>query len=246
MCNLLEDFWRCIIQSWQSCVVLNTQCRYFSMMFQRHPFQIKWFLPTGWYIIFFVLVYHKPHSIFKSKSQEFHIGLSSGNETTMAGYLMGMHRDLRMRKFLQATISSAEFISIPNNKNSPKQVGTFMTISHYRGAMYLSGLFFLFLELFDWQIVILQEWTKFITIQEWPIIALRKQYLILIIRDCYLTYRHQTIYGTSQMTKVMKKSQYQMIVLYVQKIFVLSYQTCGIKGRNVSILIMLWLVWCYV
>ena len=55
-------------------------------------------------------IYQKPHSIFKSKYQDFHkinIGVFSGNETIMAGYFMGIHRDLRMRKFLQATISSA-------------------------------------------------------------------------------------------------------------------------------------------
>ena len=55
-------------------------------------------------------IYHKTHYIFKSKSQEFcnrNIGLFSGNETRMAGYFMEMHRDLRMQKFLQATISSA-------------------------------------------------------------------------------------------------------------------------------------------
>ena len=54
-------------------------------------------------------IYHKPHSIFKSKSYEFHnrnIGLFSGNDTRMAGYFIGMHRYLRMRKAL-ATISSA-------------------------------------------------------------------------------------------------------------------------------------------
>ena len=36
------------------------------------------------------------HSIFKSKSQNFHsrnIGLFSGNETKTAGHFMGMHRD---------------------------------------------------------------------------------------------------------------------------------------------------------
>ena len=46
-------------------------------------------------------IYHKPHSIFKSKYYEFHnrnIGLFSGNDTRMAGYFVGMHRDLRMRK----------------------------------------------------------------------------------------------------------------------------------------------------
>ena len=59
------------------------------------------------YNIFGSVIYHKPHSIFKSKYQEFHnknICLFSGNETRMAGYFMGMHRDSRMWKFLQATI----------------------------------------------------------------------------------------------------------------------------------------------
>ena len=70
-------------------------------------------------------IYHKPHSIFKSKSQEFHnrkIGLFSGNETIMDGYLTGMNRDLRMRKVIQDTISSTEFISIPNNNRLTKSV----------------------------------------------------------------------------------------------------------------------------
>ena len=70
-------------------------------------------------------IYHKPHSIFKSKYQEFHnrnIGLFRGNETRMAGYFMGMHRYLRMRKVLKATISSAEFIRIPTNTRFTKAV----------------------------------------------------------------------------------------------------------------------------
>ena len=68
------------------------------------------------YNIFGSGIYHKPHSIFKSKSQDFHkrnIGIFSINETRMAGYFMGIHRDLRMRKVLQSTILSAEFIIIP-------------------------------------------------------------------------------------------------------------------------------------
>ena len=43
------------------------------------------------YNIFCSGIYHKPRSIFKSKSQEFHnrnIGLFSLNETIMAGYFM--------------------------------------------------------------------------------------------------------------------------------------------------------------
>ena len=57
-------------------------------------------------------IYNEPHPIFKSKSYEFHnrnIGLFSGNDTRMAGYFIGMHIDLRMRKSLLATFSSNEF-----------------------------------------------------------------------------------------------------------------------------------------
>ena len=78
-------------------------------------------------------IYHKPHSIFKSKYQQFHnrnIGLFSGNDTRIAGYFMGMHRDLRMRKIIQATISSAEFLSIPTTTKFTKAVNLFMTCRH--------------------------------------------------------------------------------------------------------------------
>ena len=77
------------------------------------------------YNIFGSGIYPKPNSIFKSKSQVFqirNIGLFSGKETRMAGYFMGIHRDLRVWKFLQATILSAEFISIPTNKKIDKVV----------------------------------------------------------------------------------------------------------------------------
>ena len=69
-------------------------------------------------------IYHKPNSIFKSKYQEFYnrnIGLFSENETIMAGCFTGMHRDLQIRKFLQATVSSAEFISTPTNTKFTKE-----------------------------------------------------------------------------------------------------------------------------
>ena len=70
-------------------------------------------------------IYHKPHSIFKSKSQELHnrnIGLFCGNDTRMAGYFMGIHRDFRLKKVLQATILSSEFISIPINNRFTKEL----------------------------------------------------------------------------------------------------------------------------
>ena len=68
---------------------------------------------------------HKHHSIFKSKSYEFHngnIGLFSGNDTRMAGYFTGMHRDLRMRKALLAIVSSAEFNTMALNSKISKVV----------------------------------------------------------------------------------------------------------------------------
>ena len=77
------------------------------------------------YNIFGSGIYHNPHYIFKSKSQDFHnrnIGIFSGYEIRMDGYFMGMHRDLRMRKVLQDTISSAELISIPTNTKFTKSV----------------------------------------------------------------------------------------------------------------------------
>ena len=70
------------------------------------------------YNIFGSGINHKPHSIFKSNSQEFqnrNIGIFSRNQTRMDVYFMGMHRDLWMWKVLKATISSAEFIILPTN-----------------------------------------------------------------------------------------------------------------------------------
>ena len=63
-------------------------------------------------------IYHKPYSIFKSKSNKFHnrkIGLFYGNDTSMAAYLIVMHRDLPIRKTILATISSAEFNTMSLN-----------------------------------------------------------------------------------------------------------------------------------
>ena len=51
------------------------------------------------YNIFGSGIYHKPHSVLKSQSQEFYnknIDILSRNNTRRAGYFMGMHRDLRI------------------------------------------------------------------------------------------------------------------------------------------------------
>ena len=67
------------------------------------------------YNIFYSGIYHKPHSIIKPASYEFHnrnIGLFSGNNTIFADYFVGIHRDLRIIKALLAAVSSAEFITM--------------------------------------------------------------------------------------------------------------------------------------
>ena len=64
------------------------------------------------YKLFGCGIYHKPNSIFKPESYEFHkrnIDLFSGNDTIMAGYFIGMHIYLRRRKAILATLSPAEF-----------------------------------------------------------------------------------------------------------------------------------------
>ena len=49
--------------------------------------------------------------------------------------------------------------------------------------------------------------------------CIEKKNHILTIREFSLKYRHQPIYGTYLMTKVMKKSQCQMIVPCILKIY---------------------------
>ena len=70
-------------------------------------------------------IYYKPYFILKSKSYEFHnsnIGLFSGNDTKTAGYFNGIHRYLRMRRALLATVSSAEFNTMALNSKLSKLV----------------------------------------------------------------------------------------------------------------------------
>ena len=77
------------------------------------------------YNLFGYGIYHKPHYIFKSKSYAFHnrnIGLFSGNDTRVAGYFIGIHRDLRMRKALISKVSSSEFNTMALNSKLSKVV----------------------------------------------------------------------------------------------------------------------------
>ena len=71
------------------------------------------------------IIYHKIHYIFKSKLYNFHnrnIGLFSGNDTRMAGYFIGMHRYLRMRKARLTKFSSSGFNTMALNSKLSKVV----------------------------------------------------------------------------------------------------------------------------
>ena len=50
------------------------------------------------------------------------IGLFSENDAKMAGYFMGMHRDLRMIKLIIVIITSAELICMTINYKPPQMV----------------------------------------------------------------------------------------------------------------------------
>ena len=50
------------------------------------------------------------------------IVLFNGNDTKMAGYSIGMHKYLRMRKALLATVSSGEFNTMALNLKLSKVV----------------------------------------------------------------------------------------------------------------------------
>ena len=70
-------------------------------------------------------IYHKPHSIFKSKLYEFHnsnICLFSVNDTIMVVYFIGMHIYFLMRKALLTKVSSSELNTMSLNLKLSKVV----------------------------------------------------------------------------------------------------------------------------
>ena len=73
---------------------------------------------------------HGAHAIFKMQAKLFNkgkdIGLLRAADTRMAGYFMAMHRDLRMRRALESTVSSAAFAALslkPFAKKAGEEVG---------------------------------------------------------------------------------------------------------------------------
>ena len=131
-------------------------------------------------------------------------------------YFMGMHRYLRMRKVLQATISSADFISIPTNHKFEKAVRYIHDNNSWERFYLLLNIMFPCIRVICLAYINRVGIDTVLTIRELTSSALRKKFLILIIRNYSQTYFHQPTYGTSQMTKLTKKSQYQTIILSIQ------------------------------
>ena len=71
-----------------------------------------------------------------------YIGLFSGNDTRMAGYFIGMYRDLRMRKALLATVSSAEFVTMALNSKLSKVVSYIQDKKYWERIYVLLKLLF--------------------------------------------------------------------------------------------------------
>ena len=168
MYNFQEDFLKFIIKSWQSYVLFNTQCHYFSIIFLRYPFQIKLFVRTILYIIFSILLSITSLVPFLNQNLKCFTMETTAFWEEMILYLLDIlwecTNTCRCGQFFKPLYrlqSSSVFLTIRNLTN---QLGIFMTISSGKDALYLSILCFPVLEFFAWQIVILQECTNFVTL----------------------------------------------------------------------------------
>ena len=151
---------------------------------------------------------------------------------------MGIHRDLRMRKVLQATILSAEFISIPTNTKFTKAVKYIHYNKSWERCYVLLNILFPCLGVLCLADSTLDGMNKVYYYSILTKLCIEKNQ-ILFIREFSQTFLHQPIYGRYLMTKLMKKTPYQIIVLHIQTIFVFSYQIFETEERSRSILIMM-------
>ena len=112
----------------------------------------------------------------------------------MDGYFMGMHRHLRKRKFLQATILSAKFISITTNTKFTKAV-SYIHDNKSRDLFYvLLNMIFTCLRVLRLTDSNLVGNDKYYYYSRMTKQCTKKKYMILIIRNCSLIYRHQPVF----------------------------------------------------
>ena len=131
-----------------------------------------------------------------------------------------------MQKILQATMSSAELLSIPNTTKFTKAVKYIPDDKLWEMCYVLLKIIFPCLRVLCLAGSNISGMDNVYYYYRNTNQCIQKN-LILTIREFFLTYCHQPIYGTCLMTKVMKKSQYQMILLCIMKIFFFITSFCN-------------------
>ena len=149
---------------------------------------------------------------------------------------MGVHRDMPMRKDLQATISSAEFLSIPATAKFTKAVKYIHDEKSWERCYVLLKILHPCLRVLSMSDSNIAGIDKVYYYSRMTKQCIEKTKLDLDYQRVSLKYHHMLIYGTRPMTKVMMMSQqyqHQRIHFCTLNIYVMSYPTCGIKGRNI-------------
>ena len=168
MFSLVVNLQNIIIQSQLLYVDLNTLLIYFSINYPK-ILMLNQIITVHNSIcnLFGSGIYHKHHSIFKSKSYEFrksNIGLVSGNDISMAGYLVIMNRDLGVRKVLLAKFSSTEFSSMIINSKFSKVLSYIHNHNAWERCYVLLKILFPCFGFFIWKIVTSKGWKMYTTI----------------------------------------------------------------------------------
>ena len=83
---------------------------------------------------------HSPYAIFRKQAQTFNggfkIGLLRAADTRMAGYFYALHRMLRLKPALEATVASAEFIGLNLSKPVVTKAVNFINDKEMWNALY--------------------------------------------------------------------------------------------------------------
>jgi hypothetical protein len=83
------------------------------------PIKYKIFHHPFVYHVFGSGAIHSPCALFQKHARSFNIGHATGllraYDTRMTGYFMAMHRDLRLKGALQATVAGSDFVSLKVN-----------------------------------------------------------------------------------------------------------------------------------
>ena len=112
-------------------------------------------------------IYNKPHYILNKNLKSFTIETLVFLAEIKLGWLdisWGCIETCGCKNFFNILYPRHNLLEFLLLRNSTKQLNIFMIISRGKGTMYFSRIFFFVLEFFAWQMVIKQEWTKFITI----------------------------------------------------------------------------------